>query len=401
MIRKILKIALRLVVLGLIVLIAASYVNPPRVPVGEVVAPDEEIHLSQMIDSGLAMVKATRQQVGDGLYRRDAHAKTTGCALANFTVKPPSDDRTHQGLFAEAKTYKAWIRWSNSSTSIQSDWIPDARGMAIKVLGVPGLKLLEGEENERTQDFVMVNNPVFVVRNVDEYATLTRFLGVGSEFGYFFQGSNPSRWELRALRLSLGILKFPRNLLASQFFSQAAYRLGTGNYVKYSAKPVACSAGGDVPSQWPGFGYDALREKVTGELKSGSKYCFDFMVQFQRPDQYMPVEDVTVEWQQSASPFVPVARIEIDRQDVDQNLANNFCENLSMSPWHALPQHQPVGGLNRIREMVYQGSSRYRRCKNGIAFGEPLDDGSRVFDTKPCDPHEAVPVINGGGRGKP
>src|SRR4029077_7506522 len=141
---------------------------------------------------------------------------------------------------------------------------------------------------------------------------------------------------------TLGILRFPRSHLALQYQSLTAYRLGTGSYVKYSAKPVPCSVQGSLPSSWPGLGHDALRHNLDSRLKSGTSYCFDFMVQFQRPDKYMPVEDPTIEWKTSESPFVRVARIEIGPQDVEKNMANNFCENLSFTPWHALPDHRPV-----------------------------------------------------------
>lgn len=109
----------------------------------------------------------------------------------------------------------------------------------------------------------------------------------------------------------------------------------------------------------------------------------------------MPVEDVTVEWKESESPFIPVATIEIDRQDIAaQN--SEFCENLSFSPWHALLEHEPVGGLNRARKIVYQNISRYRRCSNGKFFGEPADDGTQTFTTGKCDAHKPVPEVKSG-----
>ena len=373
----------------------ASYASPPKGPMGEFVPPDEDVYTAQIINSGISMLRATREVVGDGTYRRDAHAKTHGCMLASFTPKPNLEPALRQGVFADPKTHNAWIRFSSGSTSIQSDWQPDARGMAIKVLGVPGLKLLDGEQDAHTQDFLMINNPVFFIRNVQEYSVLTQYQGQGSQFGYFFRGSkNPSRWELREFRIGLGILKFPpKNLLATQFYSMTAYRLGAQNNVKYSAKPVGCSAKESVPGTWAGFGSNALGADLSDQLKSVPRFCFDLMVQLQVPEKNMPVEDTTIEWKESDSPFVPVARIEIQKQDITQAMQSGFCENLSFTPWHTLPEHQPLGGLNRVRKAVYQGISRYRRCMNHIAFGEPKDDGSLFFDRKTCDPREPVPLI--------
>ena len=42
---------------------------------------------------------------------------------------------------------------------------------------------------------------------------------------------------------------------------------------------------------------------------------------------------------------------------------------------------------------VYQGIARYRRCLNGIAYGEPDENGAPHFEMKACDPHEPVPPL--------
>jgi hypothetical protein len=39
-------------------------------------------------------------------------------------------------------------------------------------------------------------------------------------------------------------------------------------------------------------------------------------------------------------------------------------ENLSFSPWNALPEHRPIGQRNRTRKEVYEASSKYRHENN-------------------------------------
>lgn len=375
-----------------------AFAEPSRGPMGEVVPPDEEAYTSRIIDSGIRMLTEVRTRVGDGLYRRDAHAKTQACLLGNFTVKKGLDPDIAQGLFAESLTepqkHSAWVRFSSGNQDLRSDWLPDARGMAIKVLKVPGQKLLEGEQNAQTQDFLMINNPAFFIPDVKEYATFTSFQAGGSQFGYFFDPKwNPTQWKLRQLRIGTDILKWPpRNLLGTQFHSMTAYRLGATHYVKHSAKPVACDGSSKPSSARASFRSDSLRADLQSWIKDKSA-CFDFMVQVQKSDKNMPVEDPTIEWKESDSQFIVVARLEIPKQEIEPALANNFCENLSFTPWHALPAHEPVGGLNRVRKTVYQAISRYRRCLNGIAFGEPKEDGSLGFEMKPCNANEPVPSI--------
>jgi hypothetical protein len=263
--------------------------------------------------------------------------------------------------------------------------------MAIKVLGVPGKKLLEGEEDEQTQDFLMIDNPVFFIRDVAEYSRLTQFQGEGSQFGYFFQGANPFKWRLREFRLGLGILKpLPKALLATEFHSMSAYKLGPQSNVKFMAKPAACKEGGSTPSRWVAWSRNGLGEGLRKDLGKDAA-CFDLMMQMQVPGKNMPVEDTTVRWSRRDSPFVTVARVEIRKQDIQPQMDSKFCENLSFTPWHALPEHRPVGGLNRVRKAVYQNIARYRRCMNGLFFGEPRNDGSPKFDSKPCTATAPVP----------
>ncbi len=48
-----------------------------------------------------------------------------------------------KGVFVPGKTYPAYIRFSNGSAlAVRSDKKPDGRGMAIKLLNVPGIKVL-------------------------------------------------------------------------------------------------------------------------------------------------------------------------------------------------------------------------------------------------------------------
>jgi hypothetical protein len=95
------------------------------------------------------------------------------------------------------------------------------------------------------------------------------------------------------------------------------------------------------------------------------------MVQFQTDAVKMPVEDSSVEWNESDSPFVPVARIRIPPQVFDTAAQNDYAEQLSFTPWHALPEHRPLGGVNRTRKIVYERNSGLRHTANGMPRREP------------------------------
>ena len=84
--------------------------------------------------------------------------------------------RLKNGLFKEPKTYQAWIRFSNQEGTINPDINPDIRGMAIKLMGVTGDKILEQEKDEQTQDFIVISTHVFVTKNVKEFDDLVKAL---------------------------------------------------------------------------------------------------------------------------------------------------------------------------------------------------------------------------------
>ena len=61
------------------------------------------------------------------------------------------------------------IRFSNAR--VEDDQHPDGLGMAIKLMDVPGPKLLEAEGQEQTHDFILLDSPVFFIKNAIEYAS--------------------------------------------------------------------------------------------------------------------------------------------------------------------------------------------------------------------------------------
>jgi hypothetical protein len=86
----------------------------------------------------------------------------------------------------------------------------------------------------------------------------------------------------------------------------------------------------------------------------------------------MPVETPMKIWSEEASPFVKVARIDIPSQSFRSDEQMKFCENLSYTPWHALPEHRPLGGINRLRKVVYETISTERHKLNGVRPQEPV-----------------------------
>jgi hypothetical protein len=94
----------------------------------------------------------------------------------------------------------------------------------------------------------------------------------------------------------------------------------------------------------------------------------------------MPTEDATIEWPEASAPFQKVATIRIPRQEFQSPEQMALAEHIALTPWHALPVHEPLGPMNRTRRVVYEMVSSLRRRLNGVPPFEPTshdDLGSR------------------------
>jgi hypothetical protein len=337
--------------------------SSPRLELGkEYPSPDEAAHIEEIVALFTGMTER-KYPPGVRPMRRDAHTKTHGCVKAEFTVLPDVPERARVGLFARPASYAAWIRYSNAFSSIAADREIDVRGMAIKVMGVEGEKLLDGERLEKTQDFLLINHNVFFSPGTREYVEFSReYVKNESPIRYLLR---PRNWR-QAFILYRAARGRVTNPLVSRYWSSVPYMHGSAA-VKYSARP--CDVRGEKGK--PGSSPDFLREAMAAHLRD-REACFDFMVQFQADPVRMPVEDPSVEWDERDSPFVPVARIRIPPQVFDTPRQMAYAEQLSFTPWHSLPEHRPIGGVNRIRKTVYERISTLRHAANGIPRREPV-----------------------------
>ncbi|HSD38128.1 MAG TPA: catalase family protein [Rhodocyclaceae bacterium] len=330
-----------------------------RLLASENIPDGEDVHIRDLQERLRAKIP---KQYTEGHMRRDAHPKMHGLVRAHFIVEADLPPELRIGIFRESRTYKAWIRFSNQNGTMQPDIKRDIRGMAIKLLDVPGKKLLDGEQDSPTHDFILISTPVFVTADVKEFAGLIKAMTTNVfAIGWYF---------LTHLRVGLNLLrsmlKFS-NPLQISYFSATPYLFGA-KAVKYAVTPQAGHT--DALPQTPQDDY--LRMAMLHQLTERSA-SFDFSIQIQTDAEKMPVEDPGVLWSTSLSPFIKIATIHIPRQVFDNEHQRNFGENLSFSPWHALPEHRPLGGINRARRIVYSAISAFRHHSNSQQQEEPND----------------------------
>jgi len=336
-------------VLMSVLLPAGASSNEEEVPANEDAATQQIV---QMIE------ESVRAEAKNGLARRDAHAKAHGCVQAQFRVLDNLPEEVRVGIFGEARAYPAWIRYSNGSGKMQDDSVGDARGMAIKLMGVE-------RSDSSTQDFLMISHPVFFVRNAADYVEFQKTLSEESPLKFFFPGFNPINFRLHEFRIANAIRGTKvSNPLYARYWSTTPYRFGDTE-MKFSARPCG-GVSRFVETSSPNF----LRENMQHHLAQ-SEACFDFLVQLRELPSEMPIEDPTIEWSEKNAPFIPVARITIPDQTFTSPEQRAFCENLSFTPWHTIPEHRPLGGINRVRKTVYDTISHVRHEINGDKHREP------------------------------
>jgi hypothetical protein len=130
--------------------------------------PDEEAYVDSIIAS---FDKQMRLLWKPGGFERGGNTKTHGIVRGEFIVHDGLPARLRHGIYAEPRTYKAWVRFSGPGPYVTPD-IEDVGFMSIsiKLMGVPGPKLMDDEQF--TQDMFGVSPPTFVTPDVKANAQL-------------------------------------------------------------------------------------------------------------------------------------------------------------------------------------------------------------------------------------
>jgi len=280
---------------------------------------------------------------------RGFHAKAHGCLWGAIVPWPGRDPRTRYGIFAEpALARSVWVRFSNGVGWSQDDRKNDARGMAVKVMSVPGKKYSPDEES--TQDFLMTNAPTPVGKNAEEFMSFAHANAKGLFPSLLFLVDHPVSGAPALLRTS------PiRSAATEQYWSGGAYHLGAHQTIKYTAKPCDGSPSRDLLEDSPDY--------LTGDLAAAAKggICYTLYAQFQVDPEQTPIENAAREWSEDVAPLVRIADVRLPPQDIDSARERTFCDSLAFTPWHSIPAHKPMGHINRARQFVYGASRVYRR----------------------------------------
>lgn len=327
--------------------------------------PDEEAIIDQIIATFTAQM---RRLWNPRYFQRGGNTKTHALVRGEVAVRSDVPEHMRHGILAEPRTYPAWIRYSGPGPYWSAD-IDDIGflSMAIKMMGVPGPKLLDDEKF--TQDLFGTCAPSFVTPDIRANAHLQEWSYKNAGLFYF---ANPREPHLLDALMNFLWTKTQTSPLECDYFSTVPYLLGDGQAMQYAFRPRA-RARTPVPNL-PGRPPDNyLRDAMVTALQAGDVE-FDLLVQLQTDPFLMPIENAAVVWPERLSPRVPVATIRIPRQTFASQEQIAFASVLAYNPWHCVPEHRPLGNVNRARRRLYAAVSQLRMQVNGLRHYEPTGD---------------------------
>ncbi|MCG8543807.1 MAG: catalase [Alphaproteobacteria bacterium] len=281
--------------------------------------------------------------------KRGQHPKHQALVRGFFEVAESLPDRFRVGVFAEPKKFAAFVRISTGPMPKDSD--PNPHAMAIKLVDVPG-------SPTGTQDFIMLDQPTFFIRDVAEYVKFFDAAHKDPAAASYF------KCRPREFGLNLTFNVVIGSHLERQYWSEVPVAMG-----KCAARLTLIPGVENVSGQAPATTADGLRDALEDYfVKSRRPAKFVFAAQTYIDEATTPIEDATSVW---PTPFEPIATLTLPAQDFTAPAQFEFGENLSYTPWHCVPDHQPLGGIQRCRKRVYEESSRVRHQLTGGETREP------------------------------
>ena len=282
---------------------------------------------------------------------RAFHAKIhAGTSKARFEVLPDIPEKLRIGFLQPGKSYHADVRFSNASGIVQPDSKGDLRGIAVRI----------SLEDGHWHDLLMTNAAASHERNALQFMDFSS-AATGGKFSMLPK----LLWKVgprETIRMLLTVVRQTSrpvtSLAVEQFWSRAPYAFGP-YALKFSLKP---QAGGPQNPRTRRAGDDYLREDLQERLEAG-EILFDFNVQLWTEEKRTPIEDSSVEWSESDSRPITIAKLRIFQQQLatpEADLEKARVNNLAFNPWNTVREIRPLGSMNRARRLVYQSSAAFR-----------------------------------------
>ena len=323
-----------------------------------------------------------------GKLHRGTHAKGLTCMNAEFEVfdvaaknpdaSPEMIAKLKKGMYSTPGRYPARARYANGLSEPGSDTKADERALSFSVDLGTGVR----------QDFSMNSATVFPIPSLRAFNfVFTGSLIKGVRAGKASDEARKYMWS--RLKQAVGmrtLLRIPEslhtvrtakkvtrkevnNLRQTGYWSGTAFRHGEHDAIKYIALPCGGEKLGPPPAN---AGADYLQDDVKRWVNElAQPVTFNFRLQFldaatmklggKTYDAWEWVEDCTLDWDKAGARDYLVGRLTIPPRSIADD-----CDDPAIFPafdvtGNSLPEHMPLGRINRGRAVVEMKSRDNRR----------------------------------------
>lgn len=340
-------------------------------------APDEAETIGKIADTFRREAETVAAKSGHAM--RPSHAKATAFLKGELIVADDLPPELAQGLFATPARYEALVRFAQGPGELLEDKVSTHRGVALKLLGVPGARIPESRE-AGTQDFIFEPDPAFI--NSTPKTFLTNFKGVAAAANLpqavksaVSSASRAAEHALETVGMGAKTLRFfghdYDHPLSHAYFSQAPVRWGE-HVAKLALAPSEeiVEALGELRVETKDRPNAFREEMVAWFAANGAE--LELRAQLCTSLHHMPIEDASVRWPEELSPYRTVARLSVPAQNAYSEARRAFFDDrLAFQPGHSVEAHRPLGGIMRARLAVYPQLQDFRQRRNGHSPVEP------------------------------
>ena len=324
----------------------------------------DKLYADQIVERVLVMQKKAAERDHRPLGR-GTHAKgvTVRAQFEILDVRIGRDAalaaRLARGIFATPGVFPATVRFANSDSRVNSDLKPDVRSLSLSVDLPTGGR----------QDFSMQNATTLPINDARAFLATMKLLTAEHPSSALW--ALPFDDKLRVFRtLALAELQSRQKIEPYQklrYWSTVPFRHGPHEAVKHSATPSRNNPAMPLQKKNPKALKDELVRHINEDATMGT---FDFAVQFLDPnkmtyrgkqfDANFWLENASVEWKESESPFYPIAKLTLlPKSELGPQEAEEAYFDVT---GNSTADSTPLGSINRAR---WASEVASRKARNG------------------------------------
>ena len=308
---------------------------------------DEETTLLEEAANTSANVVRHSAQL-NGKTTRNFHAKAYAGIRGVFKL-----NESHLSNLHIPNDCNVLVRFSNASSFINQD---------KKDMPAYGFSLRLENSEGFTANFPLANFPVFVTSNCEKFLKLV--IAVNN---FIVESAEK---KLPVPEIGDLMAKFSSLIIDKDFFKmfsviKNAFTLNKEFVLNYTYHSIGCYRFDDKMCKLrvvPQAQFNIETDKITQEdalrsILETNELKFDLQIQFAEDEEKQPINDLLIEWPEDC--FFSLGTLVFPMQEI-LGSDNKELEAMDFSPFNNPPELQPVGKIQRTRNLIYKASYEAR-----------------------------------------